>query len=98
MLGRVLNRYGHRQEALNHLERAKLMDTGASALSSDIHYSIVLVHHHDNRLPEALDAAKEAWKLSDPYTNDLVRQAQNSFLLGMILFNVNRDTEAWKYL
>ena len=55
------------------------------------------MYYHEKRLPEALDAAEEAWKLSEPRT-DLVNQAQFSFLLGMILFSANRDTEAWKYM
>ena len=48
------------------------------------------MHYNEKRLPEALDATEEAWKLS----NNL---ALTSFVLGMILFNVNRETEAWKY-
>ena len=93
ILGKVLDKFGHRQEALYHLERAKLMGT----LSSNSYYSIAVVHYHEKRLPEALDAAEEAWKLSEP-RNNLVDQAQNSLLLGMILFSLNRDIEAWKYM
>ena len=96
ILGKVLDKSGHRQEALRHLERAKLM--GIGALSSDIYYSIALLHYREKRLPEALDAAKEAWKLSEPHTNNLVDQAGISFSLGMILFSADRDTEAWKYM
>ena len=55
------------------------------------------MYYHEKRLPEALDAAKEAWKLSEPLS-DMVNQAQISFVLGMILFTVNRDAEAWKYM
>ena len=92
ILGRVLDDYGDRQEALRHLERAKQM--GIDALSSSIYYCIADVHHQEKRLPEALDAAEEAWKLSEP-DNDM---AIYSFLLGTILFSANRDTEAWKYM
>ena len=95
MVGKVMEGYGHRQEALQHLERAKLM--GIGALSSNIYYWIAIVSYHDNRLAEALDAAMEAWKLSES-DNNLVLQARISFLLGMILFSANRDTEAWKYM
>ena len=95
MLGKSLNNSGHRQEALRHLERAKLM--GNRALSSSIYYWIAIVHHQEKRLPEALDTAEVAWKLSEP-RNNLVDQAQYSFLLGMILFSANRDTEAWRYM
>ena len=53
------------------------------------------MYYHEKRLPEALDAAKEAWKLSEPLS-DMVNQAQISFVLGMILLsaNLNRDAEA----
>ena len=60
-------------------------------------FADALVHYHEKRLPEALDAAEEAWKLSEP-ENILVVQARNSFALGMILFSANRDAEAWKYM
>ena len=95
VLGLVLDGYGERQEALRHLERAKLMATGT--LTSSVDFWIALVHYHEKRLPEALDAAEEAWKLSEP-RNNLVVQARYSFLLGIILFSANRDMEAWKYM
>ena len=96
MLGLVLDKFGDRQEALCHLERAKQMKIANDTLV-DVYYLIAIVHYHEKRLPEALDAAEEAWKLfgSD---NNLVAQARNSFLLGTILFSANRDTEAWKYI
>ena len=95
MLGKVMENSGHRQEALRHLERAKLM--GIGTLSSEIYFWIGVVHYREKRLPEALDAAEEAWKLAKP-ENNLVEQALNSFFLGMILFSADRDTEAWTYL
>ena len=55
------------------------------------------MHYNEKRLPEALDAAEDAWKLSGP-DNDMVNQALYSNLLGTILFSANRDTEAWKYI
>ena len=97
MLGSVLDKYGDRQEALHHLERAKQMRIANGTLNFDVYYVIALAYCHEKRLPEALDAAEEAWKLSEPL-NSLVDQAQTSFVLGMILFNMNRDTEAWKYM
>ena len=69
-----------------------------NTLSCDVDFWIASVHYHENRLPEAVDAAKEAWKLSDYEAHSLVNQAQISFLLGMILFSANRDTEAWEYM
>ena len=97
ILGSVLDQFGNRREALRHLERAKLMAISNVVLSSTIYYWIANVHYNEKRLTEALDAAEESWKLSQP-RNSLVEQALKSFLLGMILFSANRDTEAWKYM
>ena len=47
------------------------------------------MHYNEKRLPEALDAA-EAWKLS----NNLALTS----VLGMILFDENKETEVWKYI
>ena len=66
-------------------------------MNSSIYCWIAQVHYHEKRLPEALDAAEEAWKLSQP-RNNLVEQAPLSYLLGKILFSLNRDIEAWKYM
>ena len=96
ILGLVLDSFGYREEALGHLERAKLMVMG-SKLLFDACYSIALLHYHENRLPEALDAVKEAWEYAES-SNSLVDQAQTSLVFGMILFSANRDTEAWKYV
>ena len=78
---------------------AYILDTlslhDALPIWSEVYYSIAFVHYREKRLPEALDAAEEAWKLSD---NSLVNQALNSFVLGTILFSANRDTEAWKFM
>ena len=95
ILGRVLDEFGDRQEALRHLERAKLM--GSGTLRYDVYSWIAYVHYREKRLPEALDAAEEAWKLSEP-DNYLSIRAEISFLLGTILFSADRDTEAWKYM
>ena len=97
MLGRVLDSSGHRREALRHLERAKLMGIASRRLNANIYYWIAIVHYHENRLPEALDSAKEAWKLSEP-RNSLVELAGISLLLGIILFGANKDSEAWEYM
>ena len=95
MLGKVLYSSGDRQEALRHLECAKLM--GIGALNAEVYFWIAYVHHNEKRLPEALYAAEEAWKISET-RNSLVNQAQTSYLLGTILFSANRDTEAWKFM
>ena len=97
ILGKVLDRFGNRQEALRHLERAKQMGIASGTLIPDVYYWIAYVLYHENMLPEALDAVEEAWKLAESW-NDMVNQARISFLLGVILFSANRDTEAWKYM
>ena len=99
VLGSVLTNRGDRQEALHYLERAKQMRVSRanSSLSSIIYFWIAQVYHHEKRLPEALDAAEEAWKISEP-DNNLLNQALTSFIFGVILFSANRDTEAWKYM
>ena len=94
-LGLVLNQFGDREEALRHLERVKQM--GISDLRYSVYFRIALVHYKEKRLPEALDAAEEAWKISEP-GNNLAERAETSFLLGRILFSADRDTEAWKYI
>ena len=96
ILALVLDNWGHSEEALVHLERAKLMVT-ESILLSDAFYSIAVVHYHEKRLPEALEAVKEAWEHAG-LSNSLVDEAQTSFLFGMILFSADRDAEAWKYM
>ena len=74
------------------------MQIANGILRFDVFYLIAFVHYHEKRLPEALDAAEEAWKLSERNHNSLVTRARISFLLGIILFSANRDTEAWKYM
>jgi tetratricopeptide (TPR) repeat protein len=97
VLGLVLQNYGHRQEALRHLERAKLKSMRSTYNLTDICHAIAFVRYHENRLPEALDAVKEAWEHAE-FSNSLVAQAQISLDFGMILFSANRDTEAWKVI
>ena len=63
----------------------------------DVYFWIASLHYNEKRLPEALDAAEEAWKLSEPH-NNMEYRAAISYLLGRILFSANRDTEAWKYM
>ena len=95
-LGLVLSEHGHRQEALRHLECAKLKLVGSIHLT-DVCQSIAMVHYDENRLPEALDALKEAWKHAESRNNS-VAQAFLSLTYGYILFAANKDTEAWKYI
>ena len=95
-LGLVLMKYRHPQEALRHLECAKLKLIGSIYLT-DVCQSMAMVHYHENMLPEAFDAIKEAWRHAES-RNNLVDQADISLLFSQILFSANRDTEAWKYI
>jgi tetratricopeptide (TPR) repeat protein len=97
VLGLVLVDLGYREEALRHLELAKLKVTGSNFLLSGTFCTIAILHYKDNRLLEALDAMKEAWELAES-SNSLVTQAQGSLHYGAILFSANRDAEAWKYI
>ena len=47
MLGKVMVDFGNRQEALRHLERAKL--TGVDTLRSEVCYWIATVHYNGKR-------------------------------------------------
>ena len=68
-----------------------------NSLCSEVYFWIAIVHYNEKRVLEALDAAEEAWRLSEEPHNNLVDQARMSLLLGVILFSANRDTEAWKW-
>ena len=102
MLGSVLEHFGHQQEALHHLESAKLKAALApmgSVYITYVCYDIATVHYFEDRLLEALDAVKEAWKHAELImSNSLMDQANISFLFSRILFSMNRDMEAWKYI
>ena len=98
MLGTALMYSGDRQEALRHLEDAKLrLKAMGCFLLTEVCFWIAHVHYGDNRLPEALDAVKEAWEHAE-LSNNLMDRSETSFLFGMILFSANRDAEAWKYM
>ena len=100
LLGLVLvtrvNTIEYHREALCHLERSKKMAMGSIYLT-DACQCIAMLHYQENRLPEALDAIREAWKHAE-LRNNLVDQALISFTFSKILFSANRDTEAWKYI
>ena len=101
VLGAALNapgqRYlpGHREEALEHLNRALIM---LSENTSFLAYqTIARVQYYARRFTEALDAIQEAWKLveSNVDPSSLLDVCLES---GKIHFSANRDTEAWKHI
>ena len=87
------------QEALVYLNRARAM-LKAVGNTPNLAYAcqvISRVHYHERRLPEALNAIEEAWKHAES-SDSLFIQANISLEFGMILFNANRDAEAWKHM
>ena len=99
MLGYALNDTQQRQEALIYLDRAKAI---LKAVGNTIHLgrayrAIARVHYAGWRLPEALEAIQEAWKHTESSASPS-DQAYVSLDFGMILFSLNKDAEAWKYI
>ena len=98
-LGATLNQAGQRQEALHHLDHAMTMSKAVGSIRTLASACQITarVHYYDNRLSEALDVAKEAWKHAE-LSNSLSVQAFVSREVSTILFSANRDTEAWSYI
>ena len=97
-LGATLNKAGQQQEALRHLDRAVTMSKAVGSIRTlaSACQIIARVHYYDNRLLEALESAKEAWKYAE-LSNCLSVQAFVSREVSTILFSANRDAEAWSY-
>ena len=97
-LGAALNEAEQRQEALEHLNRALIMLKAVENIPylASAYQVIAVVLDRERRLPEALDAIHEAWKLIESSSN-LNTQAIISLDSGLIHFSANRDTEAWKH-
>jgi tetratricopeptide (TPR) repeat protein len=99
LLGIVLRQAQQPQEALRYLDQARTMlKTAGNIYNLANAYQITSwVHYEQGRLPEALDAIEEAWKLVQ-LTGNVPAQATISLDFGKILSSTNRDTEAWEYL
>ena len=99
LLGAVYHRSQQPDEALRCLVQAQTMLKAAENVYnlSEAYQIISWVHYGRGRIPAALDAAEEAWKLAELTHNPLI-QAQISLDLGNILFSTNRDTKAWEYI
>jgi tetratricopeptide (TPR) repeat protein len=99
LLGAVLQEARQPQEALRCLDQARTMlkAAGNTYNLADAYRITSWVHYSQGRLPEALDAIEEAWKLAQ-LTESVSFQAEISLELGRILFSTNRDTEAWEYI
>ena len=99
VLGAVLHQAEQWQEALRCLEHAMTMlkATRNTANLASTCRVISWVHYDGHRLPEALDAAEEAWKYAKLIDSQTI-QADISLDLTKILFSANRDAEAWEYV
>jgi len=99
IVGIVLQRAQQPQEALRYLDQARTMLKAAgNTYNLATAYQITSwVHYGQSRLPDALDAIEEAWKHAQLTENASI-QADISLDFGRILFNANRDAEAWEYI
>ena len=97
VLGMNLSEARQPQEALVHLNRARAMlrAVGNTPNLANTYRLIARVHYKERRLPEALDAVQEAWKLME---SSAIANQHISLEFGKILFTANRDTEAWEYI
>jgi tetratricopeptide (TPR) repeat protein len=98
-LGIALNEVQQQQEALYYMDRARTMfkAVGHTLNLARAYHVISFVHLDEHRLPEALDTIEEAWKYAELTASRQIEMTI-SLTLGRILFNNNRDTEAWKYI
>ena len=98
-LGKAMYEVQQYQEALNHMDRARtmFMAVGNTFRLSFVYQSISWVHEDEHRLLDALDAIQEASKYAELNVNQYF-QTSISLDHGRLLFNNNRDTEAWKYI
>ena len=98
-LGAVLHRAQQWKKALRYLDRARTMlkAVGNTYNLAEACQILSWVHSFEGRLPEALSAIEEAWKYAK-LTESISLQADISLDIGRILFNADRDTEAWEYL
>jgi tetratricopeptide (TPR) repeat protein len=98
-LGAVLHRAQQWKKALRYLDHARIMlkAVGNTYNLAEACQILSWVHCFEGRLPEALSAIEEAWKYAK-LTESISLQADISLDFGRVLFNADRDTEAWEYL
>jgi tetratricopeptide (TPR) repeat protein len=99
ILGAALSQAGQPQEALVHLNRARVMlrIVGNTPSLATVCQTIARVHYNEQRFPEALDAIREAWKHVESSAMP-TQQAYISLAFSRVLFSARKDTEAWKYI
>jgi len=97
VLGVALIEARQSQEALVYLHRATAMlrDVGDTPNLANAYRFIARVHYKERRVPGALEAMQEAWKLIE---SSGIANQHIPLEFGKILFSANRDTEAWEYI
>ena len=98
-LGTALYKAQKWQEALYYMEQARtVFKVVGNTLNLAVAYqTISWVHYVEHRLPDALDAIEEAWKYAE-LANSRFDQIAISMDFGILLFNANQDSKAWKYI
>ena len=98
ILGIVLRHAQQWEEALHYLDQAMAMLEAVGNIFNlaEAYQAISWVHLDEGRFPEALDAT-EAWKYAQ-LTESASIQAEISLDLGRILFDTNKDAEAWEHI
>lgn len=100
LLGASLQRARQGREALRYLDRAIaiLLAIPGSVHNLAVVYQIISrVHYLEKRFAEALNAIRKAWKYAE-WSSNPTTQASIALRFSIILFSVNRDREAWKYI
>ena len=77
--------------------RAVFKAVGHTLYLARVYHVISWVHLDEHKIPDALDAAEEAWKYAE-LTVDRFIQSSISLTFGIILFKTNQDTKAWKHI
>jgi tetratricopeptide (TPR) repeat protein len=97
-LGSALHTARQPQQALEHLNRAQIILKAVKNVPdlASAYHGIAWTHYLERRLPEALGAIQEAWKLVEPRDTPS-SQATISFSSGLIHFSANRDLQAWMH-
>ncbi|KDR71128.1 hypothetical protein GALMADRAFT_807115 [Galerina marginata CBS 339.88] len=98
-VGFALYRVSRRQEALSYMDQGVTLLRAVKIAPNlaDACLVIAQVHYAERNYSEALDAIREAWMLTE--MTDL--PALRAIVAGQfcsILFDVDRDAEAWHYL
>ncbi|PPQ95395.1 hypothetical protein CVT26_008240 [Gymnopilus dilepis] len=98
-LGFILQKSGRTEEAWTYLHPAKtVLEAGGNSLDiAEVYQAIGRLHLQQKQFTEAKDAIEEAWRHAEMSKIPSI-QAQVSLELGDILYSLDRDAEAMKYV